>query len=53
MAYPGFSLDILFFEKWKSKEVWGSESLGYGDNTPGKKFHDKFRESLKHSLMLS
>ena len=45
------SLGILFFAKWKSKGLLGSESLSYKEKAPGKKFHDKFRESLKHAWM--
>ena len=48
-VYTELSLEILFFAKRKSKEVLGSESLGYMDKTPGKKFHDAFRESIKHA----
>ena len=46
MAYEGLSLGILFFAKWISKGLWGSESLRYGEKARGKKFHEKFSESL-------
>ena len=39
---------IVFCEV-KVERSLGSESLGYWDKAPGKKFHDKFREYLKHA----
>ena len=46
------SLDMVFFFffcEMKVRRILGSESLGCGDKAPEKKFHYKFRESLKRA----